>query len=93
MLILAYMLFPAIAYAQKVFVTSGTTSAYYHKSADCSKLKAVGSPAFSISIEQAKSIGKKQCEQCYSGAKSSSANQGSAQSTTKKNSNNITAHQ
>ena len=55
-----------IAFAQKVYVTPGTTSKLYHKTAECKKLKAVGSSSFSISIQQAKSIGKEACDVCYS---------------------------
>ena len=64
--IFIFLINASIALAQKVYVTLGTTSNMYHKTAECNKLKSVGSTSFSISIQQAKSIGKKACDVCYS---------------------------
>ncbi len=64
--IFIFLIHTSIAFAQKVYVTPGTTSNMYHKTAECKKLKSVGSASFSISIQQAKSIGKKACDVCYS---------------------------
>ena len=64
--IICFVSCTCIAFAQKVYVTPGTTSKLYHKTAECKKLKAVGSSSFSISIQQAKSIGKEACDVCYS---------------------------
>ena len=64
LIILIYTSF--IDLAQKVYVTLGTTSNMYFKTDDCKKLKSAGCSSFSISIQQAKSIGTKSCDICYS---------------------------
>ena len=64
--IICFVSCTCIAFAQTVYVTPGTSSKLYHKNAECAKLKSAGSSSFSISIQQAKSIGKEACDICYS---------------------------
>lgn len=79
--IIIILSYTSIAFSQNVYVTPGTTSKLYHKSSDCNKLKSVGSSSFSISIQQAKSIGKEACDICYS-AKAVQNKKNTAQSST-----------
>lgn len=52
-------------FGQKVYVNAGTSSSYYHISKDCKILNSYNIPSFTITTEQAKSLGKMKCEYCY----------------------------
>lgn len=51
--------------AQQVYVTAGNASSYYHKSNNCNQIRKSDGALFSVSINQAKSIGKKECQVCF----------------------------
>lgn len=67
--------------AQQVYVTAGTASSYYHKTNKCEQIHQSDGALFAISITQAKSMGKKECQSCFKNNCSSSQNKPSSSTT------------
>ncbi len=64
-LILYFIICSSSVNAQQVYVTAGNASSYYHKSDKCSQIKKSDGALFSVSLNQTKSIGKKECQLCF----------------------------
>lgn len=74
--------------AQQVYVTAGTASSYYHKTNKCVRIYQRDGALFAISINQAKSMDKKECQTCCKNKSNSAPNKTPAyalQQVTKKN--------
>lgn len=69
-ILVAAITIPSIA--QQVYVTAGTASSYYHRTSKCNQIRKSDGALFSVSVRQAKLIGKIECKTCFSSDAASS---------------------